>query len=65
MYNLAERLGQALNAPLEFERCLGMWWGSTGPPGGDQVDGRPPVLNTESQGIGFQTHKNMSSKIWW
>ena len=29
----------------EFESCLGMRWGSTGPPGGDQVDGRPPVLN--------------------
>ena len=45
MYNLGGAPGKRWGAPWEFERCLGMRWGSTRPPGGDQVDGRPPVLN--------------------
>ena len=45
MYNFAGRLSQELCRPAGVRALFGMRWGSTRPPGGDQVDGRPPVLN--------------------
>ena len=45
MHNLAGRPRQGLGRLAGVRALLEMRWGSTGPSGGDQVDGRPPVLN--------------------